>query len=89
MQLLASSGVEPRPTVLWSMTYEQCGNLEAPPQPLSSKVIRFENPALGSTYDESILEKVKDAWQTITGDDPSTFLQFQDRNEADGDVDET
>jgi len=42
--------------------------------------MRFQGPSLDTVFDEAILESVRDAWQKITGDDPSEFLHLTDRN---------
>lgn len=82
-QLVASTGEQAKPAVLWTLTYEQ--SIKAPVAQVTSaasqsNVMCFQGPSLDTVFDEAILESVRDAWQKITGDDPSEFLKLTDRN---------
>jgi len=82
-QLVASTGEQPKPAVLWTLTYEQSTNTPLAQVTFDSSrpnVMRFQGPSLDTVFDEAILESVRDAWQKITGDDPSEFLHLTDRN---------
>lgn len=90
-QLLASTGEEPRPHILWALTYEQ--HVAAPTAQITRdtsnpNLLRFQGPALDTVYDEEILHSVKEAWETITGQNDDDFMKFDDRNNVENDVDE-
>jgi len=81
-QLVASTGEQPKPAVLWTLTYEQKTDAPAAQvvqDPDRPHVLHFQGPSLDSVFDETILDSVKDAWQKITGNDPSEFLVLADR----------
>jgi len=82
-QLVASTGEQPKPAVLWTLTYEQSSDAPASQvvsDPSRPNVLRFQGPSLDTVFDEAILDSVRDAWQKITGNDPSEFLILADRN---------
>jgi len=82
-QLIASTGEQPKPAVLWTLTYEQSTDAPASqvvPDPSRPHFLRFQGPSLDTVFDETILDSVRDVWQKITSNDPSEFLILADRN---------
>ncbi|GAB7342239.1 hypothetical protein MBLNU457_g0483t1 [Dothideomycetes sp. NU457] len=83
-QLVASTGEQPKPAVLWTLTYEQSNKAavaQITSDPSRPNVMCFQGPSLDTVFDEAILTSVRDAWQKITGDVPSEFLKLADRND--------
>ncbi|KAJ9612280.1 Rab proteins geranylgeranyltransferase component A [Cladophialophora chaetospira] len=75
-------------SVLWSMSFRISGpsanNMHLPPseEALSSKLLRFESRPHDITLDDSVLDRVKDAWEAILGAGvaaDSTFMRFEER----------
>lgn len=90
-QLLASTGEEPRASVLWSLTYEQHTASPAARVVQNSscpEILRFEGPALDTVYDEEILNSVREAWKMVTGQEDDDFMKFEDRNNVENDADD-
>jgi len=90
-QLLASTGETPRPSVLWTLTFEQ--HASAPTAQVARdssrpEILRFQGPALDTVYDEEILSSVREAWKIITGQNEDGFMKFEDRNNVANDADE-
>ena len=77
--------------MLWSLTYEQyttSASAQVTLDPARSSILRFGGPALDTVFDEEILNSVKEAWKTITGQSDDDFMKFEDRNNPDNDADE-
>ena len=91
-RLLDLVGESPSPRSLWTLKYEQ------PDQAITvssdvggpDNTIVFPAPSSDLVFDESILERVKAAWQKIMGPDfrSEDFLVFEDRNPVGDDDDE-
>lgn len=77
--LLASVGVTPVPTVLWSIKYEQRPLSSSEDLPSGAQVLRFPSSSLDLAFDDTVLENVKGIWQKIVGENAGEFLVFQDR----------
>jgi hypothetical protein len=93
--LLSCLKMEPIPTILWSLRYEQHYPSMQPPQssapshpwPLDKRILVLPSTSLDLVLDDSVLDKVKGVWQTIIGDEAGEFMKFDDR-EATGTDDE-
>lgn len=79
---------DPRPSVLWSLQYEQrsapsAGITESSTSPAQDEhhFLRFPTYPNGVAFDDSMLDTVKARWRQIMGDaaDESTFMVFEDR----------
>jgi hypothetical protein len=79
--LTSSVDVAPHPTVLWSVQYEKCSNITDPSsaQTPDAHILEFSGSSLDLAFDESKLDRVRDVWQKIVGDDAGQFLVFEDR----------
>ncbi|KAF2737499.1 rab geranylgeranyl transferase escort protein-like protein [Polyplosphaeria fusca] len=79
--LLHSIGINPIPTILWSMQYEQRADVALQPTSFynGDRVLGFSplNPDLA--FDDSILDEVKEIWLRIMGGEGGSFLVFEDR----------
>lgn len=79
--------------VLWSMRYTQIGRAGVmidPAQALrasspSNNVICFPPPSLDHTFDDSLLDMVKEAWKAVMGEEAvdKEFMDFEDREAHD------
>ncbi|PYH45395.1 putative Rab geranylgeranyl transferase escort protein [Aspergillus saccharolyticus JOP 1030-1] len=83
LQSAAGSDVK----VLWSLRYTQLGRAESiSAQPVSSpeRIIRLPPPSLDLAFDDVLIDTVKNAWQTIMGDEANDheFMTFEDREGA-------
>ena len=85
--LLSAVDASPRPTVLWSVRYEQQPSSGFETLPTGDHVLSFPPPSLDLAFDDTVLDNVKAVWQKIAGDDAGEFLVFQER-EAYADDDE-
>ena len=85
--LLASVDVSPKPSVLWSVQYQQQASSgpETIPSEDNDHVLRFPPSSLDLAFDDSVFDNVKDVWEKIVGDDAGDFLVFQDREVYDDD----
>jgi hypothetical protein len=90
-RLLKLTNESPHPVALWSLKYEQRGytlpETSANLVGEEAKTITFPPLSLDLAFDETVLNTVKEAWQTIMGPDTQDFLVFEDRNPM-GDDDE-
>lgn len=77
--LLSSVEVDPAPTVLWSLQYEQRPSSGSELLPSGAQILSFPPPSLDLAFDDTILEHVKEVWQKLLGDEGGEFLVFQDR----------
>jgi hypothetical protein len=84
---------DPQPTVvLWSMRYEQRGQLSRDPAGITidnNQIIHFPPPSTDLAFDEAVLDSVEAAYGKIMGAEARGFLVFEDRNpdaEEDDDV---
>jgi len=74
------------PKVLWSLRYIQSGLSPASPSVLAGdqqaprNVLLFPHSSLDVVFDDGMINKVKEAWERIMGDDDtSSFMQFEER----------
>lgn len=77
--LLSSVDVSPRPTILWSVKYEQQPSSGSESLPTGDHILRFPPSSLDLAFDDAVLDSVKDMWQRVAGDDSGEFLVFQER----------
>lgn len=83
-QILSTIDARPTPIVLWSMRYTQrassrtelIANVDE-----SRRIITFPPPHQALTFDDAIIDNVREAWEKITeGDqDRGQFMIFSDR----------
>lgn len=87
--LLSSVDITPAPTVLWSLQYEhRSGVVPASLHNTSnSRTLNLPGSTLDLAFDDAMLDRVKEVWERIMGDDTDGFLVFADR-EANIDDDE-
>ena len=85
--LLSSADVAPRPTLLWSIQYEQRADAETVvlPTHASDHALLFPPVPLDLASVDSALDHVKGAWRRIMGDEVGEFLVFADRETYDDD----
>ncbi|KAB8253680.1 GDP dissociation inhibitor [Aspergillus pseudonomiae] len=89
---LLQSNAEPDAKVLWSLRYTQLGltsngasgrsfKLEDP----SPNILCFPPPSLDLAFDDALIDRVKDAWKLVMGDEANEqeFMNFEDREHAD------
>lgn len=91
--LLSSADGNTKPDVLWSLQYGQHFGPSAttlPPKPSTAdeRILEFPASSLDLTFDDSILDRVRDVWQKIVGDVAGEFLVFEDREGYGGDDEE-
>jgi len=85
--LLSCLKMQPRPTILWSLRYEQHYPSIQPPQnsalphlwPLDKRILVLPPTSLDLVLDDSVLDQIKGVWQTIMGDEAGEFMKFDDR----------
>lgn len=86
--LLSTVDVSPRPTILWSLLFEQRSSVSTAetkePSSPDDHILRFPPSSLDLVFDEKSLERVKGVWQKIMGDEAETseFLAFGERGEG-------
>lgn len=69
--------------VLWTLRYEQNSKAATPAAADDSiDVLRFPNTPLDLSFDDTILDNVKEGWLKITGSNADEFMKFEDRQEA-------
>ena len=78
--LLDSVGEQPVPRVLWNLRYVQRGPVsgQGPSEP-DDGVIILSPLSMDLAFDDFVLEEVKKAWQTVTGEPEESFLKFEAR----------
>jgi Rab proteins geranylgeranyltransferase component A len=95
--LMEAVDAENPPTVLWQMYYTQNGDdpstAEAVSQPDSSEVgasrtLMFPRLSLDLAFDGAVLERVREVWKKIMGDEAGSFMVFEDREGAAAEDDE-
>lgn len=81
-----------RPTVLWSLRFTQIGQSDrsAPGVYKSTKsdgILFFAPPSLDLAFDDSVVDSVKESWETVLGAeaDGALFMSFEDRETYDDD----
>lgn len=82
-RLLASAEEEPAPQVLWKMEYETLASSSGPGVHQNSQVdglYIFTEPPPGPAFDDLVLDGVKRAWRSVTGEQDEHFMRFADRN---------
>ena len=89
--LLNAVQEEQIPTVLWSLSYDQSSTADAygtSPGSQSDvwrrdRVVRLPPVSLGPSFDDHIIETVRDTWLSIMGNeaDEAPFMAFEDREE--------
>ncbi|KAL2830201.1 GDP dissociation inhibitor-domain-containing protein [Aspergillus cavernicola] len=86
---LLQSSAGPDARVLWSLRYTQLGRAvdgdTRPANVVSGNVIRFPPPSLDLSFDDSIIDLVKDAWNVVMDNEasPEEFMSFTDRESYD------
>jgi len=93
VQLLLSeaSGEDP-PSVFWTLRYRQRpGTSHTKVEPTVEKPIRegvLAFPPLSSdlALDDSIIERVKEVWQKVSGLSPEDFMVFEHGNDGTGEL---
>lgn len=84
--LLSAQDVQPSPTILWSVEYQQQASSGSETLPSDTdRIVRFPPPSMDLAFDDMVLENVREVWQKIVGDDGGEFLVFQDREVYDDD----
>ena len=84
--LLSAHDVSPSPTILWSVEYQQQASSGSETLPTDTDhIVRFPAPSMDLSFDDAVLDNVKEVWQKIVGDDAGEFLVFQDREVYDDD----
>ena len=82
--LLESVEEESKPEVLWTLQYSQRvshskrSEVEGFKSEVMTSVLLFPELHAGLSFDDSILDHVKEAWQKITGN-VDGFMEFEDR----------
>ncbi|KAF4549854.1 GDP dissociation inhibitor-like protein [Elsinoe fawcettii] len=82
-RLLESTPEDPRPQVLWSLKHEVRSPAEGAEVASDAKetaMYRFVESADGPVFDDQVIESVKQAWQSISGETEDAFMRFVDRN---------
>ncbi|KAF2092495.1 rab geranylgeranyl transferase escort protein-like protein [Rhizodiscina lignyota] len=90
--LLAAVEEDPTPIALWQMQYEQSSQWADadPPHTLhavnNDRIICLPSSSPDLSFDDAIIENVRDAWKRIMGDevDDASFMVFEDREEMAG-----
>jgi len=82
--LLDSIEEEPKPEVLWRLHYQRRGS---PANGVSVDGGQISIPGFSSelVLDDAVLDHVKQAWRTITGEDDNEFMKFNAREAIDND----
>ncbi|KAJ9623169.1 Rab proteins geranylgeranyltransferase component A [Taxawa tesnikishii (nom. ined.)] len=91
--LLDGVGEQPAPKVLWSLRYEQRFGVPSSVATNAGpdRIMKFAEGDLDLSFDDSVVDQVKEAWRRIMGDaavEAGEFMQFQDRQAEAGDEDE-
>lgn len=89
--LLSTVEVTPTPTVLWSLQFEQQSGVTSGDQFNASNphILRFPCSSTDPVFDDSVLDRVKEIWQKIVGNDVGDFLVYDDKdNDANAEEDE-
>lgn len=81
----ASPSKDDKPEVLWSLQYRATGRSVSSESGeirfgMCDRVMTFPPPSIDLTFDDSILENVKEVWKRVMGDavEESTFLRFDE-----------
>ncbi|KAI9368871.1 GDP dissociation inhibitor [Aspergillus egyptiacus] len=89
IEKLLKSNAAPDAKILWSLRYTQLGRAAdcdtRAANAVSGNVVRFPPPSLDLSFDDSVIDLVKDAWTMIMGDEanPGDFMAFADRESYD------
>ncbi|PNS14819.1 hypothetical protein CAC42_2048 [Sphaceloma murrayae] len=81
--LLASVQEDPLPSVAWSVEYEARTPSTGPAVIVNEQLTglhRFVEAPSHPVFDDRVIDTVRQAWHTITGESEETFLHFGDRN---------
>lgn len=88
-KFLATIPEDPQPEVLWSLEYTKQCTVPAlttsgdgkPPPGSSSQIILLPDLSPNLIVDDSLLDNIKDAWETIVGEEKGDgFMVFEDRD---------
>ena len=75
-----SVGEQPAPAVLWSMRYQQQSpGLEQVAVSERDSIITLPPLSQDLVLENKVIDDVKKAWQSITGNSNDQFLQFEAR----------
>lgn len=79
--------------MLWSLRYEQRFGVPSSVATNAGpdRIMKFAEGDLDLSFDDSVVDQVKEAWRRIMGDaavEAGEFMQFQDRQAEAGDEDE-
>ncbi|KAF1991670.1 hypothetical protein K402DRAFT_409784 [Aulographum hederae CBS 113979] len=90
-RLLEATNETPKPSVLWSLRYQQRSGDSNGGQTVvnvKEQMVTFPLPSLDLAFDDSVIDRVKVAWQQIMGPDATGFMVFKDREGVGEDDDE-
>lgn len=76
--LLSSLEGDARPSVLWSMRYQQTYSSPTEPQ-AKDGVISLPSMSSSLALEDEVLDSVKTVWQEITGEEGEAFMKFEAR----------
>ena len=78
--LLDSIGEQPTPKVLWKLEYQQQNANSSKVTTADQGIILLPALSQSLALDDSVIDKVKSAWATITGDPEESFMKFDMRD---------
>jgi hypothetical protein len=80
--LLSTVDVTPTPTVMWCMQYQQHTNSStgSAKTPSTGHVLKMSPPSLHLAFEDATLDRVRELWEKIMGDEADEFLVFEDRD---------
>jgi len=85
--LLQSVNETPVPAVLWKLQYGQRSPVFTEPSTNEADTtIVFPALSLDLAFDDSTLDRVRQAWRTIMGSEAEDFLQFPAKEGAESDM---
>lgn len=68
---------DPAPSCLYQLYYEQSrGSMGSQ---LDGRIFDFPTPPLGLSFDDAMLEPVKQAWKMVMGNSEAEYMVFSDR----------
>lgn len=88
--LLAAAGGQDSPKCLYELSYEQSG--VGPSLSIDGNVATFASSSLGLAFDDAVLDPVREAWKMVTrdmADEGAEYMQFDDREGANDDEDDS
>lgn len=78
--LLEGIDVTPPAEVLWKMQYQQRSPTPHTPVDVRRGLIALPSLPTDLVLDDSVLDEVKKAWRSITGELDDAFMHFEERN---------